>query len=319
MENSFRTLLDSARSILIVIPSKPYFDQVAGALSLYLSLREHKEVSIMSPTPMTVEFNRLIGVNKITQDLGNKNLMIKFSGYEASNIERVSYDIENRQFQLTVIPKPGVNAPNKDQVELSYTGFSNDVVILIGGANESHFPLLAAKDAQKAKIMHIGIRDIASSSSSKIISFDRPASCDSELVAALLIEANYALDSDSATNLLMGIEEGSSNYTSPGVSAQTFEVVSTLMRAGGTRLHQNTPTITQSDFPPGALPSQMMPQMQPPMPRPQPVTQQPLPVQNNGMNPQDALLNPNEEPPLPEEIPDEWLQKPKVHTGTSMS
>lgn len=322
MENSFRALIDQANSILIVIPSKPYFDQVAGALSLYLTLRNLKEVSIISSNPMTVEFNRLIGVNKVLQDLGNKNLLIKFAGYEASNIERVSYDIENRQFQLTVIPKAGVKAPEKSQIELSYTGFSSNLIILVGGANESHFPILSSKDTEKAKVMHLGTRDITNGDSThRIISFDRPASCDSELIASMLIEGQFKLDADIATNLLMGVEEGSNNYTGPEVSAATFEIVSELMRLGGKRLAQNQPTIKYSDFPPGAIPGQMpqmpfvgqqMPQM--PMPRPQSVTQ----ISDDGMEgpmPTVPVANPNE----PEQIPDEWLQTPKVYKGTSTS
>ncbi len=94
MNDSFSSLVDSATSVLIILPSKPYFDQVAGGLALYLSLREKKETAITSVTPMTVEFNRLVGVNKVANELGNKNLTIKFIDYRANDIERVSYDIE---------------------------------------------------------------------------------------------------------------------------------------------------------------------------------------------------------------------------------
>ena len=79
MENSLLTLIDSAASVLIVLPTKPYFDQVAAGLSLYLSVHDRKEASIFCPSPMTVGFNRLIGVNKISTELGNKNLTIKFA------------------------------------------------------------------------------------------------------------------------------------------------------------------------------------------------------------------------------------------------
>lgn len=307
MENSFRFLTDQANSILIVIPTKPFFDQVAGALALYLTLRETKDVSIVSPTPMTVEFNRLIGVNKISHDLGNKNLLIKFAGYEASNIERVSYDIENRQFQLTVIPKTKFKAPLKEQIEVSYSGFATDLIILVGGANESHFPILTSKDVENSKIIHMGTRDIASSASNKIISLDRPASCDSELVASFIIDGQFKIDMDTATDLLMGIEEGSMNYTAPGVSAQTFEVVSHLMKSGGTRLSQNMAQIRSSDFPLGSIPGQSLR----PMPTPQrvPMTQ---PVQNQV----EVATNDNDVTQT-EEVPDEWLTEPKIYKGTS--
>src|SRR3990170_2413379 len=138
MEHSFKNIIDKSKSILILLPTKPFFDQVAAGLSLFLSLREPKQVQICCPSPMTVEFNRLVGVNRISQELGNKNLVIRFADYKASDIERVSYDIENAQFRLTVIPKQKVSPPTKEQVELSYSGISADTVIIIGGANESH-------------------------------------------------------------------------------------------------------------------------------------------------------------------------------------
>src|SRR3989344_5470419 len=196
MENSFKAVIDNSKSVLILLPTRPYFDQVASALSIFLAFREEKDISVYSPSPMTVEFNRLIGVNKISQELGNKNLVIRFADYKATDIERVSYDIENSQFRLTVIPKQKVTPPTKDQIELSYSGVSSDTVIIIGGANESHFPALSSKDLSSANIVHIGIRDITLSSNKSYVSFSRPASSISEIVADLIKESGTNIDSD---------------------------------------------------------------------------------------------------------------------------
>src|SRR3989304_7803894 len=150
MENSFASLIDSAKSVLVLMPSKPYFDQVAAALSFYLAIKDKKEAAIVCPSPMIVEFNRLVGVNKISTEAGNKNLVMRFAGYKASDIEKVSYDVENGEFRLTVVPKTGFVSPKKEQIELSYSGISADTIILVGGANESHFPALSAKDLGQA-------------------------------------------------------------------------------------------------------------------------------------------------------------------------
>src|SRR4030042_1405775 len=158
MDNSFASIIESANSILILLPTRPYFDQVAAGVSLYHALRNKKNVTISCPSQMLVEFNRLVGVNKITTELGNKNLVIKFSDYKAHGIERVSYDIENGEFRLTVIPKPGNNPPVKEQVNLSYSGVSADTIILVGGANETHFPNINSKDLVGAKVIHVGIK-----------------------------------------------------------------------------------------------------------------------------------------------------------------
>lgn len=236
MENTLNSIIESANSILILLPIKPYFDQVAAGLGLYLSLKEKKQTSISCSTPMLVEVNRLIGVNKITTELGDKNLTMKFVGYHANDIERVSYDIENGEFRLTVIPKPGLPSPKKEQVELTYSGVNADTIILIGGANDSHFPAINSKDLMGAKLVHIGTRMLNLSGDKAVISFARPASSVSELIATIISENAIPMDGDIATNLVMGIEEGSNRFANPEVTAATFEVFANLLKAGGQRI-----------------------------------------------------------------------------------
>jgi hypothetical protein len=282
MENSFSSLIESASSFLILLPSKPDLDQVAAGLALYLALKERKEATISCPTEMLVEFNRLVGVNKITSELGNKNLTIKFTDYPAENVERVSADIENGKFYLTVIPKPSLSSPKKEQVELSYSGVASDTVILIGGANESHFPVLTSADLVGAKIIHIGTRTLVNSSEKNILSFARPASSVSEIIANLIEQSGLSLDPDIATNLLSGIEEGSSKFTTDSVTAETFDIFAKLLRAGGRRIPKER--IIRESFPQGAIPGGIK----------------------------------FEKPEKKEGTPKDWLE-PKIYKGTSVS
>jgi hypothetical protein len=282
MENSFSSIIENASSILILLPTKPYFDQVAAGLSLYLSLKEsHKNINISCPAPMVVEFNRLVGVNHITSELGSKNLTINFANYEASNIEKVSYDIENGEFKLTVVPKIGFDSPKKDQVITSYSGVSADTVILIGGGNQSHFPALTNEELAGAKILHIGIK--ALQAEKDILSLAKPASSVSELVSALIEQSGYEMNADIATNLVSGIEEGSREFSGFDVSADTFQAVANLMKSGGRRIKKDT--ISRDDFPKGSI------------------LETPL-IQ--------------EEPEKKEQPPQDWLE-PKIYKGTSVS
>ena len=299
MENSLKSIIDQSSSILILLPERPYFDQVAAGLGLYLALRDKKEVSITNPSPITVEFNRLVGVDKITQELGNKNLVIKFGGYKASDIERVSYDIEDGEFRLTVIPKPGLSTPKKDQAVLSYSGVSADTIVMVGGVNESHFPALSSNSLAGAKLVHIGTRALTLSGGRNVIFLSRPASSISELVASLIKESGMGLDADIATNLLMGIEEGTNKFSGSDVNAETFQVVSELMRSGGQRGAQRTQR--KAAYPPGAIPGQL--------PR-QPVRQTPqVRQQLSGTQP---VMDKKKD------TPKDWLE-PKIYKGTSMS
>ncbi len=281
MEDSLQSLIQTSKSILILLPTKPYFDQVAAGLALYLALKETKETTIACPNQMTVEFNHLVGVDKITTQLGNKNLIIRFTDYRANEIERVSYDIENGEFRLTVIPKSGFNAPKHEQVQLEYSGVSADTVVLVGGANESHFPNLKSADFKDAKIIHIGTKALDIDPKISVLSLARPASSVSEVTAVLINQNGLKIDSDIATNLLAGIEEGSRGFKGPDVQPETFETVAQLLRNGGRRIFREE--LERTAFPKGAIPEEIV-----------------------------------QEENKPGEPPKDWLE-PKIYKGTSIS
>lgn len=298
MNESFASLVDSASSILIILPVKPSFDLVAAGLSLYLSLREKKETVIYSPTPMTVGLNRLVGVNKIATEFGNKNLLITFSNYDPVNIEKVSYDIDSGQFKLTVVPKNGQVAPQREQVQISYAGTSADLIFLIGGVAENDFPSLTQKEFAGLKIAHLGTRVLTSEK--EIMSFAEPASCLSELVARIIKENSFSLDSDIATNLVMGIEEGSVNFTSSEAGPETFEIFAYLLRNGGQR--QSKVKLSPANFPPGSIPTR-------------PYVQIPQTYTTNFPKPTEPIAEQIEKKEeVVENPPADWLQ-PKIFTG----
>lgn len=234
------------------MPTKPYFDQVAGALGLYLSIKGKKEVRVYCPTLMTVAFNRLLGVDKITDQIGSKNLEIRFADYNASNIEKVSYDIENGEFRLKVVPKAGFDSPKKDQVITNYSGVNADLVILIGGANDSHFPLITSPDLAKTNLAHIGTKALSISTGKQIMSFARPASSTSEVVANLIKENSLPMNADVATDLIAGIEEGSGHFEGSEVTANTFETFADLLKHGGRR--EQNQKLSPAAFPQGSIP-----------------------------------------------------------------
>ena len=310
MDNSFKTLIDAAGEVLILLPSKPFMDQVAAGLSLYLSLTNaNKNVSISCPAQMVAEYSRLVGVDKVTSELGNKNLVIKFKNYLADDIDKVRADVENNEFTLVAMPKAGKKSPTKEQVEISFAGISSDLVVLIGGANDSHFPALSNPEFKDAKIIHLGTRLLEILNNDlEILSFARPASSTSELVASLIKEGSYPVDQDIATNLLAGIEDQGKGFQSPDVTADTFEVFAELLKLGGRRMAKIIPA---RSYPQGSVPTK-------PFNAPVQTT-----MQNNAVveQPQitDRQMTPEEaEMELEQEIPASWSE-PKIFTGTSVS
>jgi hypothetical protein len=248
-------ILSTSKSVLILLPTNPHFDQVAAGLGLFKALKANnvvKDVSISCPTPMMVEFNRLIDVDKISSELGNKNLLISFKNYAVDDLNTVTYEIVGNEIQIKVEPKPGVLAPKQDQIDLTYSGVAADTAILIGGAHDGHFPILGSPELKDLKIIHVGVRDI--NLSVKPLSLARQASSISEIVLKLITDSNWEIDADLATNLLMGIEEGSKNFSSQETSAETFSAMAKLLQMGGKREVKRLQPDPKK-FPPGSIPT----------------------------------------------------------------
>lgn len=318
MEKSFKSVIESSRNILVLLPRDPNFDQVAAALSLYLAIEGKKDISISCPSEMRVEFNRLVGVDKIGEEVGSKNMVVKFVGYPAEQIERVSYDIENQEFRLTVIPKPQHEAPKKNQVELAYAGVSADTAVLVGGELAEQFPALVGNELNETKIVHIGITDIATPGGRNIISLARPSSSVSELMADYIKELEGGFHPDIATNLLSGIHEGSDNFNKKEVSANTFKLAGELMAAGGkyTRAEEFKPR-PQFDFQSMMRSMQANPVMVPASSAGGPPKVMKGAKKQDDQNPeQDSHEVPEAESVNP---PQSWLKSPKIYKGTSVS
>ncbi len=265
---------------MILLPKDPYFDQVASGLALYLCLKEKKDVVINCPSPMIVQFNRLVGVNKISQDMGNKNLVFSLKEYDPQKIERVTYDVVNNQMKLIVIPKPGEKPPTQGNVEISYSGTSAELAILIGGAHSGHFPQLNREELTGIELAHIGINELKLER--EVISFVQKASSIAEIVAGLM----DSFSEDIASNLLMGLYAGSRNFADDNVTAGTFELASLLMQAGATPAS----AVSAKKFPQGNIPARSY-------------------HEGKTDNPEGEKVD---------DTPKDWTQ-PKIYKGTSIS
>lgn len=243
----FSQILAESSSILILLGENPDFDKIAAALSLYLSVRSlGKNVSISSPSQMVVASNRLVGIDKISQELGGKNLRIAFRDYQAEGIERVSYDVEGGQFFLTVIPKTGAPSPKPEQVDISFTGVGGvDALFLIGVKGLSELGGLNKPELLSIpRVLVVGIErpglDIAQVRPTEVI--DLLSESLSEVVGNLILSNNLPLDEDIAANLFQGLVKTTANFTSSKVRAETFQIAAELVRAGAKKAAISTPS-----------------------------------------------------------------------------
>jgi hypothetical protein len=236
--NQLQQLLDSARSIFIMYPAEASLDQRAVAAALYLGLsQQEKAVQLISSRkPETQEATALAGLEHTIHEIGNQNLTISFP-YSPDQVDKVSYHIgeESKRFFLTIKPKPGVSPLETSTVEFSYTGAAVDAIFLVG-----------VKDLESLEQLYFGYEQLYQEVPTVSLAMHTPsfgthkidassASSLSEVAAQLLQQLSVSLDSDIATNLLAGIEASTKNLSSPATSAETFETVARLLRAGARR------------------------------------------------------------------------------------
>ena len=237
-----KTALQTAKQVLVLLPQNPNVDSVASALALYLALvKKGLSATIGCSSQMTVQFNRLFGVDKIKPRIGNQNLVITFN-YPEDSLEKVAYDKDpaSQKFHLTIEPKAGMQPLDASQVEYSYTGSNADVIFVIGARSledlgELYQQEKALLDNKSKTLVNVSTLD-KNSQFGTVNLYDPTASGCAEIMAAVIKTLELNLEPDMATNLLAGIEAATQNLTQAG-SADTFEAVVELIRLGGQRNH----------------------------------------------------------------------------------
>lgn len=233
---SVQQALATAQTILVVAPEKPNLDKIAAALALFLSLKKAgKSVVVACPDEMTVEFSPLVGADKITHQLGGKNLIISFD-YIEDSIEKVSYNIENNKFNLLIQPKAGFPPLSTDKVNYSYSGGA-DLIFVIGAQKLEDLGDLYTEESglySQKTVVNIDV-NAKNTQFGEINLTDPTVSSCSEITTSLISTLKLPTDQDIASNLLLGIEETTKGFTSPETTATTFEAVAFCLRSGGRR------------------------------------------------------------------------------------
>jgi len=229
-----KTKLGTAQSVLLSIPENPSQDAVASTLALYLSLKQAgKNVSVVASSAPVVRDSHIVGLDKITTDVGGANLVITLDVPE-NVIDKVTSNTEGGHLNLIINPAKGSTPITSDNVKFSYTGAASELVIVLGAADLKDVGALVEKENELfAKERLVNISNQVGSFGS--INITDPSSSNSELVTALLKELALPLDVDIANNLMRGIEEATAGLSSPNMTADTFEALAVLYRTGARR------------------------------------------------------------------------------------
>src|SRR3989344_5577380 len=266
-----RDIIGKNDKIAIAVGKNVTVDDMAAALSLYLSLQQmRKQVTIASASQPTVELSSLVGVNKVASQLGGSggDLIVSFP-YKEGEIEKVSYTIDNGY--LNIVVKAGEQGLGFQETDVRYTrgGGMPSVLFVVGTPRLSDLGILFDPEALKNTTI-VNIDNKADNQGfGDAVLVSQGASSVSELVANLLSFTGVDLDIDTAQNLLSGISFATGNFQDPKTSPAAFEMAGILMKKGAVRMggvaRPLRPTMPRNNF---------MQQPQPPMPTQMPQPQQ---------------------------------------------
>lgn len=232
--NALKAKLQEINSVLITFAANPNQDSIAAALAFYLSLKSSgKKTAIVSSNPVTVRDSHLVGLDKVTTDLGGNNLVITLNVPE-DRVDKVTSNTEGGHLNLIINPREGAEAITEKDIIFSYSGAVADLILVIGAADLKDVGSLAEREIElfgKSTIANIS-NQVGNFGA---INITDPSSSNSELVTALLKELALPMDVDIANNLMMGIEAGTDNLSSPNMTADTFEALAVLYRTGARR------------------------------------------------------------------------------------
>lgn len=232
--SDLQTKISAAGSIVVALSANPNLDQVAAALSLYLSLRDlGKKVSLVCPSPMTVEFNRLVGINKISDKTQGTDLVVSLN-YSPDQIEKVSYNDDGGKPNVVIQPKIGAPPLTAELISFNYAGGGVDLLLAIGVKNPQQLNFMGKEIFASGEIVNIDAGQ-ANSNFGQVNLIDPNTPAVSEVVLGLILGLNYPFNVDIAQNILSGLWQSTQGLTNQSLGADTFEAVAICLRNGAQR------------------------------------------------------------------------------------
>lgn len=237
--DQLKELIAKYQSIGIAIKKTPNVDEMAAALSLYLSLQSiNKSVAIASPSDPLVEVSTLVGIDNVKTEFegGGKDLVVSFP-YQDGEIEKVSYTLE--EGYLNIIVKAGEQGLSFDEKDVEYKrggeGAHIELLFVIGTSRLADLGSIYDAEALKDTTVVNIDNKTDNSKFGDVVIVDEQMSSVSEMVAQITTQLDLPMDIDIAQNLLSGILQGTDNFQSQKTSSLAFAMAGQLMKHGAVR------------------------------------------------------------------------------------
>lgn len=256
-------LIKSRENFLVAFGKDSSFDHTAAALSVFLALSKlGKNVTVVSPKEPLVEDASLVGIDKITKELGGGKLVISLEDALGS-VEKVTHFLEGEKLNIVIHPLSGSPPFTKEKVGFSHSAPQFDVIFLVGVEELSDMDNLYTQNNKiysEGTVVYIG--KVPSKFDLKQIDIiDATSSCFSETIALLLSQLEIGIDQDISSNLFLGIRASTASFSTPPATADTFEVATILLKHGPQT--QVRETRKDTVFQTQDIPSEVKPQEEP--------------------------------------------------------
>lgn len=312
-----KEMVGTAKEIVIVTHGNPTMDSMGGSLALMLGLVSlGKKATVVCPDAITVGLSNYVGVDRVVRDFGKKNFVISLD-YEDGSIEKVSYNIEGKKFNLVVEHRPGFELFSADKVQYSYQGVSADLIMSVDTLSLADLgPIYEQqKDVFQAKsIINVDFhKDNANYGALNLV--DPGASSTTELVAELMATLGVKLTTDIATNLLNAIYDATNNFQNANVTSMAFEVASVCLKAGAKRFGVTAPAAVRTTEEPKIFVGNQ-PVNSTPAPKSNSIPVEPaaVPAAPSAAHEAPVVSDDTKKPATP---PSDWL-KPKIFKSSSL-
>lgn len=229
----FLQKLDQSSETLIVFAAQASLDQAALAVTLYLALQaRQKKPTLLCLGETLVGHSPLVGINQAVHHLPTTGLIMSLDNSQGQ-IGNISCDnsADNTQLRIYVRATTGHQVPTAQSVLFTPLVATFQQIIVIGEITLQELALVGLSSLDENKIMFIAPTRILGQSGF----FDLENQSYAAWGAKLLRQGAWQIDVDMATNLLMGIDEETNNFTANDIEAEVFELTAWLLRCGGKR------------------------------------------------------------------------------------
>lgn len=237
--NQLKAKLATAKSLLILLPQNTSTDTMAAALALFLSFTDAgRAPDLVSVAEPLVRDSHLVGLDRVKNTLSGQNLVLTVD-VAGDVVDKVTSTVVDGKLSLTVIPKSGFAPLKPSDIRFGSSGSTADLIFALGADSLAAFGSLPTAEAalfSQATIVNLSSLPSAYGS----INLVDPSSSLCELVTAVIQELGLPLSQDAANNLMLGIESATDNLQSTSLTADTFEALAILYRAGARRQPKST-------------------------------------------------------------------------------